>query len=205
MLLVLAIDGDLRFISHRDTMRMLERAVVRAALPVAYTRGFNPHLKLSLPLPRPVGMASDGDPLVLDLSAVRPPAAIRDAVAGQLPAGAALTNDAIDLQNHKPQLLAVHYEVPLPEHEPAALSAACRTLLDAATFVIERHDEAGAPKAALDIRPFVARLAVSDGRLHIETRFHEARTVAPKDLLPALGLPWEALRHRVRRRKVLWQ
>ena len=34
-------DGPARFISHLDLARALERALNRAALPVAYTQGFN--------------------------------------------------------------------------------------------------------------------------------------------------------------------
>ena len=61
VLLTFAVKGDLRFISHRDTVRMLTRALARSGLPVAYSQGFNPHAKISLLLPRPVGMATDGD------------------------------------------------------------------------------------------------------------------------------------------------
>ncbi len=39
--------GDLRFISHLDWLRMMYRAVSRAKLPVAYSRGFNPRPKIA--------------------------------------------------------------------------------------------------------------------------------------------------------------
>ena len=34
--------GKVRFLSHRDVARVLERAVRRAGLPVAYSEGFSP-------------------------------------------------------------------------------------------------------------------------------------------------------------------
>ena len=58
------IGGDLRFISHRDTLRLFQRAVARAALPVRFTEGFNPHPRMMIPLPRPVGVASQAETLV---------------------------------------------------------------------------------------------------------------------------------------------
>lgn len=40
--------GDLRFISHLDLMRLFQRASRRAKLPVTVTKGFSPHLKISV-------------------------------------------------------------------------------------------------------------------------------------------------------------
>jgi radical SAM-linked protein len=57
----------LRFISHAETLRVFQRACARAHIPVKFTEGFNPHPKLSLPLPRPVGVVSDDELLVLRL------------------------------------------------------------------------------------------------------------------------------------------
>lgn len=39
--------GSLKYISHLDWLRMLQRAVVRAKLPIAYSQGFNPTSKVS--------------------------------------------------------------------------------------------------------------------------------------------------------------
>ncbi|MFM7508748.1 MAG: TIGR03936 family radical SAM-associated protein, partial [Actinomycetota bacterium] len=38
--------GRVRFLSHRDVARCLERAVRRAGLPVAYSQGFSPRARL---------------------------------------------------------------------------------------------------------------------------------------------------------------
>ncbi|MDP2181452.1 MAG: TIGR03936 family radical SAM-associated protein [Actinomycetota bacterium] len=47
--------GRLRYLSHLEVMRATERAVRRAALPYALTRGFNPHMKLAFGPALPVG------------------------------------------------------------------------------------------------------------------------------------------------------
>jgi radical SAM-linked protein len=44
-----------RFYSHLDTVRAVERAVRRAQLPVAYSEGFHPRMKLSFGPPLPFG------------------------------------------------------------------------------------------------------------------------------------------------------
>lgn len=50
--------GMLRYISHRDLMRLVERAARRASLPLALTAGFKPHPKMSFGRALPVGETS---------------------------------------------------------------------------------------------------------------------------------------------------
>src|SRR5881227_1654467 len=60
--------GKIRFTSHRDVARIWERALRRAALPVAYTEGFSPHPKLSFGLALSTGHESLGEYLDVDLA-----------------------------------------------------------------------------------------------------------------------------------------
>lgn len=53
--------GKVRFTSHRDLARIWERALRRAAVPVAYTEGFSPRPKLSFGLALSTGYESDGE------------------------------------------------------------------------------------------------------------------------------------------------
>ena len=62
-----AVEGDVRFLSHLDVLRAIERIAARAGLPLRYSRGFNPRPKFSVPHPRPVGVAARRDLLVLSL------------------------------------------------------------------------------------------------------------------------------------------
>jgi radical SAM-linked protein len=48
--------GELRFLSHLEVMRALQRALRRAGIPLAYTRGFNPQPRLSLAQALAVGV-----------------------------------------------------------------------------------------------------------------------------------------------------
>jgi len=50
--------GILRFLSHLETVRAFERAVRRANLPFALTKGFSPKLKISWGPPLPVGFST---------------------------------------------------------------------------------------------------------------------------------------------------
>jgi Uncharacterized protein conserved in bacteria len=42
-------------------MRTIQRVIRRAGLPIEYSKGFNPHMNLSLAQPLPVGVHSQGE------------------------------------------------------------------------------------------------------------------------------------------------
>ncbi len=50
--------GNLQFVSHLDLQRTFHRVLVRANIPMWYTKGFNPHAKLVFGLPLSVGTES---------------------------------------------------------------------------------------------------------------------------------------------------
>ncbi len=51
--------GNLQYISHLDLQRTFARVLVRAGLPLWYTKGFNPHIKMVFGMPLPVGSESE--------------------------------------------------------------------------------------------------------------------------------------------------
>jgi radical SAM-linked protein len=59
--------GKVRFTSHRDVARIWERALRKAAVPVAYSEGFNPRPKLSFGLALPTSYESLGEYLDIDV------------------------------------------------------------------------------------------------------------------------------------------
>ena len=62
------IAGTLRFLSHSQMLSVFQRAFIRANIPTRYSEGFNPRPKISLPLPRPVGVESDDELLVISVN-----------------------------------------------------------------------------------------------------------------------------------------
>jgi radical SAM-linked protein len=77
--------GRLRFSSHRDFQRAFERALRRAAVPMAYSAGFSPHPKVSYAGAAPTGTASEAEYLEIALAERCDPAALRAALDESLP------------------------------------------------------------------------------------------------------------------------
>ncbi len=52
---------EISLISHLDLMRLWQRALRRAGIPLAYSEGFNPHPRLSLAAPLALGITSEAE------------------------------------------------------------------------------------------------------------------------------------------------
>lgn len=53
--------GYVKFVGHLDTVRMFQRAIRVARIPMAYSQGFNPHAKIYFAMPLSVGVGSTGE------------------------------------------------------------------------------------------------------------------------------------------------
>ena len=53
--------GSMKFIGHLDCMRFFQKAIRRAKLDVAYSKGYSPHQLMSFASPLGVGVTSDGE------------------------------------------------------------------------------------------------------------------------------------------------
>ena len=83
--------GDMRFISHLDLMRLFQRALRRADLPVTITQGFSPHLKISIDRALKLGVESLDEALTVHMSKKVSPALFIELLNKNLPKGISIT------------------------------------------------------------------------------------------------------------------
>lgn len=57
--------GRIKFVSHLDMFRLMQRTVRRAGIPLWYTEGFNPHPYISFLLALSLGVESESEPVDL--------------------------------------------------------------------------------------------------------------------------------------------
>ncbi|QJA05423.1 TIGR03960 family B12-binding radical SAM protein [Thermosulfurimonas marina] len=79
--------GPARFFSQLELSRIFERAARRAALPLAFTRGFHPHPRFSFGRALPVGIASEAEVMYLALRETLPPEEVGVRLDKELPEG----------------------------------------------------------------------------------------------------------------------
>jgi len=78
---------EVRFISHLDIMRLWQRALHRAGMPLAYSEGFSPHPRISMAAPLPIGVTSEAELMDVFVTKWVSPHFFTTAVSQQLPPG----------------------------------------------------------------------------------------------------------------------
>ena len=152
--------GRLRFLSHRDVARSVERAVRRAGIPVSYSHGFSPHPRLSWIGAAPTGAASEAEYLEIGLTRPVDPAGLVGALDAALPDGldvlAAVVAEGTPLAD---RIDASEWRVELPGVTLDDLQEAVVALEAADTVVVERVTPSG--RRQVDVRAALVGVAVS--------------------------------------------
>ncbi|MBU2696337.1 MULTISPECIES: TIGR03936 family radical SAM-associated protein [Pimelobacter] len=180
--------GRLRFTSHRDVSRAIERAVVRARIPMAYSSGFHPHPRISYAGASPTGAASESEYVELGLAEVREPAEIGAALDAVLPDGLDVVTivDAADTAagSLSDLLTASHWLIDLGGVPVAEVRAAVEGFLATESVTVERMTKKG--MRSFDCRAAVVRLGVAEsGELDLLLE-HAVPAVRPDDVLTGL-------------------
>ncbi|WP_431910155.1 TIGR03936 family radical SAM-associated protein [Nonomuraea jabiensis] len=154
--------GRLRFTSHRDISRAVERAVRRAGIPVAYSAGFSPHPKISYAGAAPTGVASEAEYLEIGVTTPCDPEQVRQDLDGSLPPGL----DVLDVVaagsgGLADRLEVSDWEVRLPGADRELAEVAAEKFLAAGTVEVERLTKKGPRR--FDAREAVLGLTVSEG------------------------------------------
>lgn len=99
-------DGALQFLSHLDFARAVRYVIIRAKLPICYSEGFNPHMKLSFASALGVGVSADVEYLDMELSEKLPVADVMARMNAMAPDGfAVLDGKYVDAK--APKLMAI--------------------------------------------------------------------------------------------------
>ena len=77
--------GNLKYISHLDVLRFIQRAVKRAGINAKYSEGFNPHMKTSFGFPLSLGTESVGEYFEIELNESILPQEFTERMNGVLP------------------------------------------------------------------------------------------------------------------------
>ena len=149
----------LRFTSHRDFQRALERALRRAEVPMAYSAGFSPHPKVSYANAASTGAASEAEYLEISVTERCDPAQLRAALDEALPPGL----DVVEVVEAGPgtladRLTAGEWEVVLPGTDPHTVADAVEQFTARDVVEVERVTQKG--RRRLDARGAVVRMGL---------------------------------------------
>lgn len=199
-----AIEGDLRFISHHDTLRMWARVLSRADVPVRRSEGFNPRPRLSVVLPRNVGVASCDERLVVELAEPMCVAEVARRLTPQLPGGLRLLDVAEWTSAKPPQPRSVGYELRLRPDEITIVQERADWFRSQDKVVVERRGVGAERGKPVDVRFFVTDVHIDADRLAWTQQWTPQGTAKPGEVLEALGLSARDHLHRLQRTRVVY-
>ncbi|MFO7941062.1 MAG: TIGR03936 family radical SAM-associated protein [Bacillota bacterium] len=176
----MAVRDRLRWISHLEFLRVLTRALRRSDLPISYSQGYNPHVRLSFATARPVGMASDAEYVDLFFEEELTGSRVKKSLDQVLPIGA-YASECRKMDVEGPSLAsrinACRYEFRFPGVPPEEIDAAKSRMLRSEDLWIMRRRR-NKPDRNIDLRPGILEVHPMDAT-------HSSESVLVADL--ALG------------------
>ncbi len=150
-------EGPVKFVGHLDTVRLFQRAIKVAKIPVAYSQGFSPHSLIYFALPLAVGMSSCGEYLDLITEKDVNPEDIKNQLNAILVNGITIM-EAFIAPDKKDSLMslvkAADYKVVIPKKDfPHMTYEGIEEELDKPALLVEKVGKKGVKE--VDIKPML--------------------------------------------------
>jgi radical SAM-linked protein len=154
-------ESGIKFISHLDLAKTLQRIVKRSELPIMYSQGFNPHMAISIGQPLSVGMYSEGEYMDVDFEEKLSEEYIKEQLNANSPAGVKFSEVVFVLEKdnvkNPPQAMAAveeaDYEIRLKYERNKNLKEEIDKLLKESQWVTLKKSKSG--EKEVDIKPLV--------------------------------------------------
>ncbi|MDX2085275.1 MAG: TIGR03960 family B12-binding radical SAM protein [Candidatus Melainabacteria bacterium] len=172
--LVLQKKGSLRFVSHLDWMQQVQRALMRAQLPVAYTQGFNPKPKLSFSPALPLFVEALNERVDVDLTEIPSGGSIAARLNAYLPEEGRVVEEAllpVETPSIDSSLIALDYTVRWACLDPAT----GYTIKERASWVFSQPTllvdvETKAARKRLDLAPYLSDFSLEHDAFRFQIR-----------------------------------
>lgn len=156
---------EVRWISHLDVKRTLERAMRRAKLPLSLTQGHNPRPKLSLGPPLSLGFTGEAELLAIHLDEAIDPNDVRERLNSHLPRGLEVTEVWVVPGYRKKETFGdidvAEYRVVIQgDANRNEIESRVRELMARAQLPVRRGGER--PDRTVDLRPLILGLEVAE-------------------------------------------
>lgn len=185
---------EIKFISHLDIMRLWQRALHRAGIPLAYSEGFTPHPRISLAAPLSVGVTSEAELMDVFCNKWVSPHFFTAAVSQQFPAGIEIIQVhpiAAEQPSLQSQIGYAEYEVEVEnEKEQMDIESALTSMLLVKHLLWQHHRDTGT--RSYDLRRLIDALWLIDWRrgycvIGMRLRCDSSGSGRPEQVTAALG------------------
>jgi radical SAM-linked protein len=142
--------GRLKYISHLDVNRLMQRTLKRSGLPVWYSEGFNPHIYITFALPLALGLESYYEVMDFRLTAELPEKEIARRIQSSLPDGMDVLSVSKPVAKAQDVASAL-FRVKLFSERPFEIKKYWDLFLEQQEITVEKKTKKGTK--VIDIRP----------------------------------------------------
>ncbi len=177
----------LKYMSHLDNMRLIERSIRRAGLPVAYSQGHNPTMKLSFGPPLPLGFTSEAEFMDITLESNLMPYML-EKLKTAIPEGMLILEAKAALGKARSLSAAINrasYRISSnSELKESVVLRNIDRMMDAVELPVERIGKS--QTTTVDIRPAVYDISLQNGVLFMTLGIGEGGYARPSEILTLL-------------------
>lgn len=203
-----SVQGRPAYLSHQETLSFWQRLLIRAHLPLVFSLGFNPRPRVSLSLPRSVGVQSDCERLCVQVMTegfcVE---TARRRLESLLPCGFVLTQTFVveGKAAFYPASATYRFTLsdPPDESRQRHLQYCIEQTHSAEPILLMRLMEKGRQRP-VDIRPFVEEVSLNGQVIETVCAIRGEGTVRMDELMRWLSIEPQELAEPIRRVAVRW-
>ncbi|GFR36291.1 TIGR03936 family radical SAM-associated protein [Thermobrachium celere] len=155
--------GDIKYISHLDTMRTLHRAIRRAELPITYSKGFNPHPSISFASPLSVGVESLAEYVDIEFDKIIDTNEIKNKINDNMPSGLEII-EAIHIKEKMPTSMAAvkvaKYEIKMKYDDIKNIEAKIKDIINSKEIIRTKKSKSG--EKLVNIREMIYDLKLKE-------------------------------------------
>ena len=172
---------EVKFISHLDIIRTFERAIRRAELPVAFSQGFNPRMRISWGPPLSIGIESDCEMSDLYLESLMDQKKTIESLNQTLPSGLKILEaKLIDLKEPSldSSINRAEYLVEIDAENPNGTKLQIDNILKREKIEVKKKDK------IINKKPMLYELSLVDGHnIKMVLQVGGKGTLKPKEIL----------------------
>jgi radical SAM family uncharacterized protein/radical SAM-linked protein len=160
--------GDMALVSHLDLLRLFDRAVRRAAIPISFTGGFHPSPRIMPANALSLGYSSDGELVEFELTRAMDIADFRQALAAQLPTEMPITRiEAVPIKTPPATTLLDRAEYKIVLHSVVEVDwAVSAQQILAATEIMTQHTNKSGKTTTVNLRDRLYELTIVQAESH---------------------------------------
>ncbi len=188
---------ELKYITHLDLMRLWQRVLRRADIPLIYSQGFSPHPRISLGAPLAIGVTSSSELMDIYLERRLSPHFFIKTVKEQLPRGIDILEVAevgVGLPSLQSQIRFAEYKVVIEvDKKPKEVEAVVRSLLDSDSLPWQHIRDKEVRK--YDLRALIEDIWLMESKppefvIGMRLRCDSVGTGRPEQVISALGFDY---------------